>query len=360
MKRTESDQEAEMDTFPRFKATVVQAAPVWLDREATTEKACRFIAQAGAEGSRLIAFPEAWLPGFPWWIFLGTPAWGNSLFAELYANSVEIPSPTTEKLCAAAREAGIYVVMGIDERAGSSLYCTQLFIDAGGGIMGRHRKLKPTHVERSVWGEGDGSDLRVFDTPLGKIGGLNCWEHLQPLTRYAMYSLGQQIHIASWPAFSMYRKQSFALGAVASVGATRHYALEGGCFALMAVSLISEDMLARIADTAERADLVEAGGGASQIFGPDGATIAGPLGDDEEGLVTAEIDLYDIARAKNFADPVGHYSRPDVFRLFVNRAPQLRVQEVTPEASASAVWSSAHQAWDPAADNLQERALEES
>ena len=322
-----------MDVFPTFKAGVVQAAPAWLDREATTDKACRLIEEAADADVRLLAFPEAWLPGFPWWIFLGTPAWGNSFFAELYANSVEIPSPTTDRLCRAAKEAGMYVVMGMDERSGSSLYCTQLYIDPDGGIMGRHRKLKPTHVERSVWGEGDGSDLRVFDTPLGKIGGLNCWEHLQPLTRYAMYSLGQQIHIAAWPAFSLYRKYAFALGDVASVGATRHYALEGGCFALMAVSVISREMVERLADTPERADLIEIGGGASQIFGPDGATLAGPPREDEEAIVTAEVDLAAIARAKNFADPVGHYSRPDIFRLVVDRAPRPCVQEVASSAA---------------------------
>jgi nitrilase len=322
-----------MDVFPKFKAGVVQAAPAWLDREATTDKACRLIQEAADDDVRLLAFPEAWLPGFPWWIFLGTPAWGNSFFAELYANSVEIPSPTTDRLCRAAKDAGMYVVMGVDERSGSSLYCTQLYIDPDGGIMGRHRKLKPTHVERSVWGEGDGSDLRVFDTPLGKIGGLNCWEHLQPLTRYAMYSLGQQIHIAAWPAFSLYRKYAFALGDVASVGATRHYALEGGCFALMAVSVISREMVERLADAPERADLIEIGGGASQIFGPDGATLAGPPREDEEAIVTAEVDLAAIARAKNFADPVGHYSRPDIFRLVVDRAPRPCVQEVTSSAA---------------------------
>lgn len=322
-----------MDTFPKFKAAVVQAAPIWLDREASTEKACGLIAQAGAQGAGLIAFPEAWLPGFPWWIFLGTPLWGNSFFAELYANSVTIPSPTTERLCRAAKDAGAYVVMGMDERAGSSLYCTQLFIDPDGHILGRHRKLKPTHVERSVWGEGDGSDLQVFDTPLGKLGGLNCWEHLQPLTRYAMYSLGQQIHVSGWPAFSLYRKYSYALGAEACIGASRQYALEGSCFVLAAVSVISKEMVERLADTPERADLIEVGGGASQIFGPDGATIAGPPGEDEEAIVTADIDLYDIARAKNFADPTGHYSRPDVLSLVMNRDPQLCVREVSsPEA----------------------------
>ena len=157
--------------------------------------------------------------------------------------------------------------------------------------MGRHRKLSPPMWNARYGARGDGSDLRLSDTPLGKIGGLNCWEHLQPLTRYAMYSLGQQIHIAAWPAFSLYRKYAFALGDVASVGATRHYALEGGCFALMAVSVISREMVERLADTPERADLIEIGGGASQIFGPDGATLAGPPREDEEAIVTAEVDL---------------------------------------------------------------------
>lgn len=330
-----------MDAFPKFKATVVQAAPVWLDREATTEKACRLIADAANEGARLIAFPEAWLPGYPWWLFLGTPLWGGRFFAELYANSVEIPSPTTDRLCQAAKEAGMYVVMGMDERGGSSLYCTQLFIDPDGQIMGRHRKLKPTHVERSVWGEGDGSDLKVFDTPLGKLGGLNCWEHMQPLTRYAMYSLGQQIHVASWPAFSLYRKYAYGLGEVTNIGATRQYALEGSCFALAAVSVISQEMVDRLADTPERADLIEVGGGASQIIGPDGATIAGPPREDEEALVTAEIDLTQIAYAKNFADPVGHYSRPDILRLVMNRSPQPCVREVTSFGISEAAGASA-------------------
>lgn len=316
-----------MDQFPRFKAAAVQAAPVWQDRVRSTDKACSLIAEAGRSGAQLIAFPEVWLPGYPSWAFLGTPLWGNEFFAELYANSVEIPSPTTTRLCEAAKQAGAHVVMGMNERAGGSLYITQLFIDPEGNLLGRHRKLKPTHAERTVYGQGDGSDLLVFDTALGRLGALNCWEHLQPLIRYAMYSMGEQVHVASWPSFSLYRKHSYALGAEACMGASREYALEGSCFVLAPVAITSKETVDRLADTTERADLIEVGGGGSHIFGPDGATIAGPAPWDEETILYADIDLYDIARAKNFADPTGHYARPDVLSLLWNRAPQECVRD---------------------------------
>jgi nitrilase len=320
-----------VDQFPKFKAAAVQAAPIWQDRERSADKACALIAEAGRNGAQLIAFPEVWLPGYPSWAFLGTPLWGNEFFAELYANSVEIPSPTTARLCEAAKQAGAYVVMGMNERAGGTLYITQLLIDAEGNILGRHRKLKPTHAERTVYGQGDGSDLRVFDTTIGRLGALNCWEHLQPLMRYAMFSMGEQVHVASWPSFSLYRKQSYALSAEPCMGASRQYALEGSCFVLAPVAITSKEIVDRLADTPERADLIEVGGGGSCIFGPDGATIAGPGPWDEEVILYANVDLYDIARAKNFADPTGHYSRPDVLSLLWNRAPQACVREGSSE-----------------------------
>lgn len=318
-----------MDPFPKFKAAAVQAAPIWQNREASADKACALIAEAGREGARLIAFPEVWLPGYPSWAFLGTPLWQNDFFAELYANAVQIPSPTTDRLCQAARDAGAYVVMGLNERAGSTLYITQLLIDDDGAILGRHRKLKPTHAERTVYGQGDGSDLLVFDTAIGRLGALNCWEHLQPLIRHAMYSMGEQVHVSSWPSFSLYRKQSYALSAEPCMGASRQYALEGGCFVIAPVAITSQEMLDRVADTPERADLIEVGGGGSCIFGPDGSTVAGPAAWGEEAILYADIDLYDIARAKNFTDPVGHYSRPDALCLLWNRTPQRSVHEGT-------------------------------
>ena len=257
-----------MDEFPKFKAAAVQAAPIHQDREASTDKACSLIAEAGRNGAALVAFPEVWLPGYPSWAFLGTPLWGNDFFAELYANSVEIPSAATAKLCAAAKHAGTYVVMGLNERAGGTLYITQLLIDPEGNILGKHRKLKPTHAERTVYGQGDGSDLNVFDTSIGRLGALNCWEHLQPLIRHAMYSLGEQVHVASWPSFSLYRKQSYALSAEPCMGASRQYALEGSCFVLAPVATTSQAWVDRMADTPERADLIETGAEAPASSGP--------------------------------------------------------------------------------------------
>src|SRR5215472_3137853 len=156
------------DAYPTVRVAAVQAAPVWLNRERTLEKAISFIEQAAAGGAKLVTFAEAWLPGYPWWLWLGSPAWGVPYFVELFANGVEIPSATTQALCDAARKHDVYVAMGMDERAGGSLYCTTLFIDNHGEMIGRHRKLKPTHVERTVWGEGDGSDLFTLETPFGK------------------------------------------------------------------------------------------------------------------------------------------------------------------------------------------------
>ena len=337
-----------MDQFPRFKVAAVQAAPIWQDREGSTEKACSLIAEAGRNGAQLVAFPEVWLPGYPSWAFLGTPLWGNEFFAELYANSVEIPSPTTARLCEAARQTAAYVVMGLNEKAGSTLYITQLLIDPEGNILGRHRKLKPTHAERTVYGQGDGSDLRVFDTALGRLGVLNCWEHLQPLIRYAMFSMDEQVHVASWPSFSLYRKQSYALSAEACMGASRQYALEGGCFVLAPVAITSKEIVDRLADTPERAELIEVGGGGSQIFAPDGSTVAGPGPWEDETILYAEIDLYDIARAKNFADPAGHYGRPDVLSLLWNRTPQVCVRDSLLEQNMAAQTQAEFDAGDSA------------
>ena len=214
-------------TKQQYKAAVVQAEPVWLDVDATIDKAIGLIGQASAGGADLVAFPETWVPGYPWWIWLGAPAWGMQFVQRYFENSVVIGEPPLARVQAAAAEHGIHVSLGISERDGGSLYMGQVLIDDAGEIVHARRKLKPTHVERSVFGEGAGADLAVLDTALGKVGSLCCWEHLQPLTRYAMYSKGEQVHCAAWPTFSLYAGMAYALGPGGQHGREPHVRRRG-------------------------------------------------------------------------------------------------------------------------------------
>lgn len=318
------------DRDPIVRVAAAQASPVWMNREASVEKAIALIDEAGSQGVNLIAFAESWLPGFPFWIWLGNPRWGSDYFVRLHQNSVEADGKELAAIGAAAKRNNIEVVMGATEREGGSLYCTQFFVSNQGALRGRHRKLKPTHVERSIWGEGDGSDLFVLDTPVGRIGGLNCWEHLQPLSKYAMYSQGEQIHVAAWPALSIYEDDAYALGVEANMAASRTYALEGQGFVLAVTSVVEDSVIEELCTTDEQRRLLKRGGGTTTIFGPNGATIAGPLGSDEQALLIADLDMSDIRRAKQAADPAGHYARADATRLLLNAQPRTPVQHRDP------------------------------
>ena len=314
------------DLRAQFKAAVVQAAPEFLDLHASLDKACRLIGEAGAGGADIVAFPETWLPGYPWWIWLGSPAWGMQFVQRYHENSLVFGSEEAARLNKAAADAGIFVVMGCSERDQGTLYISQLLIDGNGETIAQRRKLKPTHVERTVFGEGDGSDLAVHDTTLGRLGALCCWEHLQPLTRYAMYSMGEQLHVASWPSFSLYRDMAYALGPELNGAASKMYAAEGQCFVLAPSGTVSEAMVETLCDTEDKRNLLGVGGGYAMAYGPDGRPLCDPLPEDEEGLLYADIDLSLIALAKAAADPAGHYSRPDVTRLLFNRAPMKPVE----------------------------------
>jgi len=190
-----------MTEYFHFKLAAIQAASCEFDREASTEKACKLILEAGAKGATLAAFGETWLPGYPFFVWAGANG-TNATYTEYLANAVEVPSVTTDRLCEAAKKADIDVVIGIaelDKQTRGTVYCTLLFISNEGKFLGRHRKLKPTHMERTIWGEGDGSSLNVYDRPYGRISGLNCWEHNMVLPGYALMAQGTQIHIAAWP-----------------------------------------------------------------------------------------------------------------------------------------------------------------
>ncbi|MFC1996731.1 carbon-nitrogen hydrolase family protein [Chloroflexota bacterium] len=307
-----------MSDHPKtVKVAVVQAAPVLFDREATVAKACKRIQEAADEGVEVVLFPEAFIPAYPRGLSFGMVVGsrkpeGRHLWQTYWDGAVEIPSPTTDILGAAAQDAGVFLAMGIIERdaqfSGGTLYCTTLYFGPDGKIIGKHRKLKPTGAERLIWGEGDGSTLMVLPTALGKIGGLICWENYMPLARMAMYSKGVEIYLAptadardTWQA------------------TLRHIACEGRCFVLGCNQFVTKEMypldLQTHPELAEQPEVMCRGG--SAIISPLGEVIAGPLYE-REGILFADLDFGEIIRAKLDFDVVGHYARPDVFQLVVN------------------------------------------
>src|SRR5262245_36292322 len=313
-------------SHPKYKVAAVQAAPMFLDLDASIDKGIGLIAEAAKQGAKLIAFPETWLPGYPWFIWLDSPAWGMQYIQRYHDNSLTYGTPQADRIAQAAKEYDIVVVMGLSEKQGGSLYMGQWIIDADGHTIAQRRKLKPTHVERTVFGEGDGSDLAVHATALGRVGGLCCWEHLQPLSKYAMYAQNEQVHIAAWPSFSLYRGGAYALGPEVNNAASRIYAVEGQCFVIAPCATVSKEMVQMLCgDDPMKKQLLLPGGGFSAIYAPDGQLMHEPLPETEEGIVYADLDLGMISLAKAAADPAGHYARPDVTRLLLNKTPGDRV-----------------------------------
>lgn len=294
----------------KFIAAVAQFAPVFLDREATVEKACRIIAAASERAARLIAFPEAWIPTFPYWPrALPYPDQKLSIdaYVALYREAVEIPSPATERLCAAARKGHINVVMGLNEkesRQGGTMYNTLLYIGSNGEILGRHRKLMPTFEEKCIWGVGDGESLRVYSTDCGWVSGLVCGNNLMTLAKYALLSKGEQVHVAVWPALAAHKNMVDVV--------SRNYAIEGQVFVLCAAGYFAADLVPDEFPLKQQTEWVVSGG--SGIIDPQGKYLAGPVYDREE-LLTAEIDFDMIIAEKSKKDTTGHYARPDLLRL---------------------------------------------
>lgn len=289
------------------KVAVAQLAPVLLDRDATVAKACEAISRAGEEGAELVVLPETFVPGYPYWLIFLDPTETGAFQRRLFQESVEVPGPATGMLSAAAREAGCSVCVGINERDGGTLYNTILFLDRSGRILGRHRKLVPTNHERMVWGRGDGRDLRVFETPLGVLGGIICYEHGNALFRYALQARREEIHVAVWP------------GGMPSLhgivdAAVRSYAFEGSCFVLSATSVVTPEVLEALG-TGGSLGKLKPGGGYSAIVAPRGTYLAGPAEAGEETILYATLDPERIVDAKIVLDSAGHYARPDVVRL---------------------------------------------
>jgi nitrilase len=293
----------------------VQAAPVFLDREATVDKACRLVDKAAADGAGLVVFPETFVPTYPDWVWRSRP-WDDGeagWYERLIDQAVEVPGPATEVLGEAARAAGAYVSIGVNERDGATLYNTQVYVGPDGALLGKHRKLMPTGGERLVWGMGDGSTLLVLDTPFGRIGGLTCWENYMPLARAAMYAQGIDIYLApTWDNSDVW------------VPTLRHIAKEGRVFVVgvnqcIRGSDVPADIPGRDAIYAGDDDWMSRGNTA--IVGPEGELLAGPLFE-EEGVLLAEVDVARARASRRQFDPVGHYARPDVFTLMVDTRPK--------------------------------------
>jgi len=307
----------------RHTVAIAQHPPVLLDLAASLERAVGYVEEAAAAGAELIAFPETWLTGYPAWVF-GLAGWqdpvGRAWYGRLLEASPVVGGPEDRDdglapLRRAAAEHHITVVMGLNERSatGGTLYNSIATIGPDGSLLNLHRKLVPTHTERIVWGPGDAAGLHAVDTPVGRVGGLVCWEHWMPLARQTLHASGEQIHVSAWPDTPEMHQV-----------AARSYAFEGRCFVLSAgLILRAEDLPADLLDAyragvgpdAEEAEFLFDGG--SSVIGPDGDWIVAPLHGRAE-LITAEVDLAAIDRSHHDLDVVGHYSRDDIFELRVD------------------------------------------
>ncbi|HEX6461578.1 MAG TPA: carbon-nitrogen hydrolase family protein [Thermoleophilaceae bacterium] len=309
------------DTHAKVKVAAVHAAPEFLDLDASVEKACRLIEQAAAEGAGLVVFPEVFLPGYPFWIWTHKPADSAPLFAELFHNAVELPSHATRLIGEAARRARAWVVMGLNERDGGTLYNTLAYFDDEGRLVARHRKLQPTNAERTIWGRGDGRDVFVLDTPFGRLGGLICFEHTMDLNRYALTAMGEQIHVAAWPAISaMTADPNSSNFDNLTEAACKYHALAAQVYVVCVQCRIDERAIERMGLT-DQPDLIRVGGGWSAIIGPDARPIAGPHRDDET-ILYGDVDLGILPFAKFFCDSAGHYARPDIFSFGIDSRAQ--------------------------------------
>ena len=302
----------------KFIAAVVQASPVLFDLEKTLAKTAHLVSEASSKGAKLALFPEAFISAYPRGLSFGTVVGsrsteGRETWLRYWNSSIEVPSKATDQLGEMARKANLFLVIGVNEKdtVSGTMYCTMLYFNPKGELMGKHRKLKPTAAERIIWGEGDGSTLSSFNTSLGKMGGLICWENYMPLARMAMYQKGVQLYLA--PTADSRESWQHTL---------KHIALEGRCFVMGCNQFVTKSMypndLPGITDLDHQPEVMSRGG--SVIVAPTGEVLAGPLWD-EEGMLTAEIRIDEVVKSKLDFDPVGHYARNDVFSLTVEGQP---------------------------------------
>ncbi|OAI63342.1 aliphatic nitrilase [Ralstonia solanacearum] len=312
-------------SLPIVKVAAVHAAPVFLNREATLQKALAFINEAARNGAELIAFPESFIPGFPVWAALWSPIDNHDWFRKMAANSVLVDGPEIAALAAEAARLGVFVSMGFSESTRVSVGClwnANVLIGDDGTLLNHHRKLVPTFYEKMVWAPGDGAGLRVADTRIGKIGGLICGENTNPLARYALIAQGEQIHLSSWPAIWPTRKpvsgENFDNLAANRIRASAH-SFEAKAFGILCAGYLGRDMVDQLSIDPRAAEVLEqTPRAATQFISPTGSGLGDVL-QDEEGIAYARFDLNGCVEPKQFHDVVGYYNRFDVFDLKINR-----------------------------------------
>jgi len=312
------------DAFPKVKVAAVQAAPVFLDRERTLDKALSLIREAARNGAGLIAFPEVFIAGYPYWNRLENVFKTTAFFIELLKHSVSVPGPVSDRLCAAAKKAGAYLVMGINERPGNTLgtlYNTNLVIGPEGNLLLKHRKLMPTYAEKLVWGFGDGSSLRVLDTPIGKLGTLICGENANPLARFALIAQGEEIHVSNYPSMPVEDYGGYRIGEDIQLRGATH-AFEGKVFHVVVSSVIDATTVEKLGDTPEKRRILSgAQSGFTGVFAPGGKLMSDTVPPGQEGIVYADCDIEAIIGPKLRHDLAGQYNRFDVLSLRLNRTP---------------------------------------
>ena len=313
--------------FKKFKAATVQTAPVFLNVEKTIDKAISFIKEAAQNGAQLIAFPEVFIAGYPYWNWIMTPVQGSKWYEELYKNSVAVNDASMQKLYKAAKDFDMNIVIGINERGDSfgEIYNTNLIIDNHGNVIGKHRKLVPTWAEKLTWTSGDGSSLKVYNTEVGPLGTLACGENTNTLARFTLLSQGELIHIANYISLPV-APPDYDMAEAIKIRAAAH-SFEGKLFTIVSCSTISQEIKNALrADVPNVDDLLDRKSSAfSGFIGPNGAVIGEPLIDDE-GIIYADIDLAKCIQPKQMHDILGHYNRFDIFDLRVNVA---RLKKIT-------------------------------